>query len=1404
MANSYDWIYFSDSFSRTEPITKIRVYTSWDGSNMELFFCENPNQIYGETFNPGTWYGLYYENSVKFGQNGNKLVIQAYGDDIGSGWYEITFDNPVYYYGYSNSFPDNLVKVYAELVTEGTVTYCVNNNTSDVLYTDTVTFGEQIPAYSPQAKIARNGDVYNQTGSLVYPNSVVNNTMPNEDIVVSVPYVKESDSNKIWRNVNSNFPMNLPIAKIRLKNENTGVHGIITFKDNANNTGDEICYVRSSSSGVITVRIAGVWVYDITEGTDVGDDWYEFNLPKPGYYSSYFYESISDYVKVFAENVNTATVYYRFRLETNNIIHQEVVTIGTQIPLYVPEFFIKRTEGDYRVLYWADQYRGVTNYPEGVVDGIMPNSDVYVSVGYNECQRVSSDSHFIFYYWIFPDGTRSSGGSLSQKTYNDYIQHCTTRDGISYRIEWLNAYGYTDSDEDVIVRGNAVEDTNSYINFVDYATGSIVSKFEFTSHGLISGPVFRLLWDEEKLEVNGSRYELLLGEGSERTETIRTIFVNQPVGTTRYYMPGHDVYINVRDVNSPGTYKLIYRDSHDYYEEPLGVKEFYRTEYYSAGQTITPYMEYSYKEQAVVSWKNMPTDYIMPAHDVIVWASFQQDIKTPHYIKYVVSGEVWRSIQYLPGNTIVHEKPLNVPNGYTFLGWYPNITTMPDFDVTLTAQLKEIPIVRNKHIANFTIDGKIIEHREIYSNDQIAVPTVNCEDGYRVKWGNFPFIMPDEDIEITGTLVKMEPKMYKATYVIDGKAYSAVNYYVGDSVFEKEVPEVEGYTFSGWKDIPEKMPASDITITGEYVKSDSLSRYTVIYKINDKIYRSRIVDAGSRVDIIDYPTKNGYVFSGWSISESFEMPDHDVEIVGVFTVGGETGKYTINYYVEGEPLRKKSRAASNKTYDLYASDEYFTGETINLPAEPTSDNKVFLGWSGLTTTMPDENVNVYAKFATRGVESLTEVYKMPVIREKLINSSSGNVRPGNKLETVLLPESDYTVDDEVIKIRRVAVVTPDGQQQDTSYYLTSTRAAEIYGETEDSETESYIKIGDEFYDCVVRGDGTFNVYTTQPEDMPETYYELTDRVTYEDGVFYEIIKTPEGSSEEYVKGNELYIRQRDRAVYGKFQDGKPTLLEDEQGYFTNWVYKFTLYNNHNTEVYYYQTLERKDLETIKVYTKTYDTIVEYTPVITDAIYNYQWYPKGDFANLPDDAIELASAGITKTDYVNVGAALDGNVLTIFFISAVDAADGYSVIYIMDGDDRIAMLTGNEGDTISYPTDLKKTGYKFKGFEQPVPTVFAHNPQSVMTVWEKDEDALPEPDADVVKHKVTWMIPDYNWKYQILVEVGADIPSAPDPGISNITVTSWLLKSTVFTGNKMPDFDVTYEAVYRETGEPTVD
>jgi len=247
---------------------------------------------------------------------------------------------------------------------------------------------------------------------------------------------------------------------------------------------------------------------------------------------------------------------------------------------------------------------------------------------------------------------------------------------------------------------------------------------------------------------------------------------------------------------------------------------------------------------------------------------------------------------------------------------------------------------------------------EIEYGARITPEAEPTKEGYTFSgWSNIPQTMPARDVTVSGTFTK---GAYKLIYMVDGEVYKTVSYDFGETITPEAEPTKEGYTFSGWSNIPTTMPANDVTVTGTF----TVNKYKLIYMVDGEVYKSYDVEYGATITPEAEPMKEGYKFSGWSYIPS-KMPAEDVTVVGTFTQEAEV-KNKISYEIvgdnasvthvdnaKGEIKIEESVEINGKTYQVTAiADGAFQGCTgltsIELPNTiATIGKNAFDGCSGL-------------------------------------------------------------------------------------------------------------------------------------------------------------------------------------------------------------------------------------------------------------------------------------------------------------------------------------------------------------------------------------------------------------------------------------------------------------------------
>ena len=152
--------------------------------------------------------------------------------------------------------------------------------------------------------------------------------------------------------------------------------------------------------------------------------------------------------------------------------------------------------------------------------------------------------------------------------------------------------------------------------------------------------------------------------------------------------------------------------------------------------------------------------------------------------------------------------------GYTFKGWDKEIPkTMPAENITVKAQW-EI----NQYTITFDTNGgsEIAPITQDYGTE-ITTPDNPTRKGYTFKgWDKeIPETMPAENITVKA---QWEINQYTITFDTNGGSEIApITQDYGTEITAPDNPTRKGYTFKGWdKEIPETMPAENITITARW------------------------------------------------------------------------------------------------------------------------------------------------------------------------------------------------------------------------------------------------------------------------------------------------------------------------------------------------------------------------------------------------------------------------------------------------------------------------------------------------------------------------------------------------------------------------------------------------------------
>mgnify|MGYP004636594373 FL=1 len=342
--------------------------------------------------------------------------------------------------------------------------------------------------------------------------------------------------------------------------------------------------------------------------------------------------------------------------------------------------------------------------------------------------------------------------------------------------------------------------------------------------------------------------------------------------------------------------------------------------------------------------------------DISLEAQFEVNI---YKLTYNVDGAEYKAYDVAYNTTITAEAN-PTKEGYTFSGWDAVPETMPAKDVVVNGTF-----TINSYKAVFKIGEEVIETKSIVYGEAITTPEAPLKEGYTFEgWKDVPENMPARDIEIVGSY---KVNIYKLTYNVDGAEYKAYEVAYNTTITAEAEPTKEGYTFSGWDAVPETMPAKDVVVNGTF----TINSYKAVFKIGEEVIETKSIVYGEAITTPEAPLKEGYTFEGWKdVPEN--MPARDIEIVGSYKVN----IYKLTYNVDG---------AEYKAYDV----AYNT--TITAEANPTKEGYTFSGWDAVPETMPAKDVVVNGTFTINSYKLTVYLDGDVYIEQKLEYGADINV-----------------------------------------------------------------------------------------------------------------------------------------------------------------------------------------------------------------------------------------------------------------------------------------------------------------------------------------------------------------------------------------------------------------------------
>ena len=360
-----------------------------------------------------------------------------------------------------------------------------------------------------------------------------------------------------------------------------------------------------------------------------------------------------------------------------------------------------------------------------------------------------------------------------------------------------------------------------------------------------------------------------------------------------------------------------------------------------------------------VSGKKLSEQGVVDAQTAAINAAVKGLEKMTYNATFYVDGEEYRVVPTKVGEQIVApEAPSK--QGYTFTGWTPEVGTMGIEDVSFNAVFSAGTVAYTVETYVMDVTGNYgdaaIENKSATTGETVSV-TPEAREGFSVAAES----VLSGEVKADGSLVLKvyySRNQYKLT--VDG---NVTNVYYGAAISVAEPAAREGYTFAGWdRDVPETMPASDVTLVSQWNENDAdYTAYNAAKAAAEAKQKEANFDktytAESRQALADALAKD---VSGKKYTQQGEV-DAAAKAINDAVTALELMTYKATFYVDGA---------------VHATVTAKVGEAIAKPDDPSKTGYVFTGWDPEVGTMGTEDISFNAKFSAGEVSYTVETYVM--------------------------------------------------------------------------------------------------------------------------------------------------------------------------------------------------------------------------------------------------------------------------------------------------------------------------------------------------------------------------------------------------------------------------------------------
>ena len=139
------------------------------------------------------------------------------------------------------------------------------------------------------------------------------------------------------------------------------------------------------------------------------------------------------------------------------------------------------------------------------------------------------------------------------------------------------------------------------------------------------------------------------------------------------------------------------------------------------------------------------------------------------------------------------------------------------------------------------------------------------------------------------TFVPINIPEHTLTYMIDGEVYKTYSIEEDEEIIAEPEPVREGYSFSGWSEIPKTMPAHDVIVTGTFIALAKCATPSIRYENGQLFFTcdtegAEFISEITDTDVAQYNSATISLTATYNISVYAKAPNHAVSDIAKATL----------------------------------------------------------------------------------------------------------------------------------------------------------------------------------------------------------------------------------------------------------------------------------------------------------------------------------------------------------------------------------------------------------------------------------------------------------------------------------------------------------------------------------------